>query len=240
MSCKVGRTMDEEGFRQFLEMAGKKQHVAAGLVNQVQVVANYMANERQTGVDAAKGQDIQAYVETLTQKEIKARMRGLMLYYMFRGNASLAKLAGDIREQEISKTRQSFNLHDVRGVNPEHMAKIEAHGIKSAEQMLAAGRTKKQREALAKAAGVPIEAILELVKLSDLTRLPGVKGIRARLYYDAGVDSIDKMAGWEPEALRVMVTEYVERTRFDGIPPLPKEVSSTVAYARRLPKVVEL
>jgi hypothetical protein len=56
---------------------------------------------------------------------------------------------------------------------------------------------------------------------------------------DAGVDSVEKIANWEPEALRAMVTKYVERTGFDGIPPLPKEVSSTIANARKLPKVVK-
>jgi len=39
-----------------------------------------------------------------------------------------------------------------------------------------------------------------------------VKGIRARLYYDAGIDSVEKMADWEPEALRRMVAEFVART----------------------------
>lgn len=77
------------------------------------------------------------------------------------------------------------------------------------------------------------------MQLSDLARLPGVKGIRARLYYEAGVNSLEKMARWEPEALRTMVTTYVERTGFAGAPPLPKEVSSTVANAQKLPKVIE-
>ncbi len=86
---------------------------------------------------------------------------------------------------------------------------------------------------------MPGKVILELVRLSDLARLPGVKGIRARLYYEAGVTGVEKMAEWEPEALRRMVTEFVERTGFDGIPPLPKEVSSTVANARKLHAIVE-
>jgi len=138
-----------------------------------------------------------------------------------------------------AKRQNPFRLREFRGVNPVHIERLEARGIKRAEQMLAAGCTKKQRVILAKEAGVPEEDIFELVKLSDLARLPGVKGIRARLYYDAGVDSIEKMAIWEPEALRLMVTAFAERTGFDGIPPLPKEVSSTVATARKLPKVVE-
>ena len=136
-------------------------------------------------------------------------------------------------------THKPFLLREFRGVNPEYIEKLRAAGIRTAAQMLAAGETAAKRAALAREVGIPDEAILELVKLSDLARLPGVKGIRARLYYDAGVDSVEKMASWEPEALRVMVAEYVQRTGFEGIAPLPAEVRSTVANARKLPKVVE-
>lgn len=137
------------------------------------------------------------------------------------------------------KKRNPFKLKEFRGVNPEHIARLAALGIKTADQMLAAGRTNPQRAALAQEAGIPEQAILELVKLSDLARLPGVKGIRARLYYDAGVDSVAKMAAWQSEPLRLMITAYVEQAGFDGLPPLPKEVSSTIANAQRLPLVVE-
>jgi hypothetical protein len=137
------------------------------------------------------------------------------------------------------KKRNPFKLRDFRGIDPAVVETLATRRIRNADQMLVAGRTKEQRSALARETGIPEQGILELVKLSDLARLPGVKGIRARLYYAAGVDTVAKMAAWEPEPLRLMVTEYVERTGFDGIPPLPKEVSSTIENARRLPKVVE-
>jgi len=132
-----------------------------------------------------------------------------------------------------------FKLGDFRDIDPEIIAMLETRRIKNVDQMLAAGGTKRGRSTLARETGIPEKIILELVRLCDLARLPGVKGIRARLYYNAGVDSVEKMAGWEPEALRVMVTRYVERTGFDGIPPLPKEVSSTIANAKKLPIIVE-
>lgn len=137
------------------------------------------------------------------------------------------------------KKRNPFKLKDFLGVDPEFIAKLEARRIKSAEQLLIAARTSGQRAALAQETDIPADVLLELVKLSDLARLPGVKGIRARLYYAAGVDSVEKMARWEPEALRLMMTLYVEQTGFPGIPPLPKEVSSTIANAQKLPRVVE-
>jgi hypothetical protein len=81
--------------------------------------------------------------------------------------------------------------------------------------------------------------ILELVKLSDLARIQGVKGIRARLYYDAGVDTMEKMAKWNSEELRTYLMEFVKKTGFRGIAPLPKETKFTVETARRMPKIVE-
>ena len=137
------------------------------------------------------------------------------------------------------KKQNPFMLRAFRGLDAKHVAILEARGIKTAEALLRIGATPDRRDDLSRETGLPVAAILEMVKLSDLSRLPGVKGIRARLYYDAGVDSVEKMAAWEPEPLRLMMAAFVERTGFDGIPPLPKEVSSTIANARRLPKVVE-
>jgi hypothetical protein len=75
--------------------------------------------------------------------------------------------------------------------------------------------------------------------LSDLARIPGVKGIRARLYYDAGIDTVVTIAGLEPEELREIVVDYVARSGFDGLPTLPAEAEFTVEKARNLPSIVE-
>jgi hypothetical protein len=124
-------------------------------------------------------------------------------------------------------------------VDPEHVARLAALGITSVQQLLNAGQTPSARDTLSRETGISVEQILELVKLSDLARLPGVKGIRARLYYDAGVDTVEKMAIWDPDDLRAMVADFVERTAFDGIAPLPLEVKFTVAQARTLPKSID-
>lgn len=138
----------------------------------------------------------------------------------------------------IKKTNP-FKLKNFVGVNPEHIARLEAIGIKTASQMLFKGCTPVGRAALAHQASMPLEAVNELVRLSDLARLPGVKGIRARLYYDAGVDSVEKLARFEADELLKLTGEFVERTQFPGIAPLPKEVSSTIENARKLPAVVD-
>ncbi len=231
--------MDEKGFRQFLKKSGKKEHVVEELISQVRAFEAHLAGKQHIGVEAANKQDLQDHVKALTQGEIKERMRGLALYYQFVGNAFLAKLASDIREQEIAKARPGFKLREFRGVSLAEVAKLEAVGIVTVEHMLAAGKTPEARQELAKQTGVSPQAILELVKLSDLSRLGAVKAVRARLYYDAGLDTPDKFTQWEPEALRQMLVEFVERTGFDGIAPLPKELRNTITTARRLPEAVQ-
>jgi len=63
---------------------------------------------------------------------------------------------------------------------------------------------------------------VEIVKLSDLARIPGVKGVRARLYHDAGLDTVEKIAETPPEKILEITQEFVKETEFDGIAPLPK------------------
>jgi predicted RecB family nuclease len=138
-----------------------------------------------------------------------------------------------------AKPQYKFKLRDFIGVNPDQIAKLAAAGVKTTGQILSAGQTVESRANIARQAGIPEEVVLELVKLSDLARLPGVKGIRARLYYAAGVDTVEKLAAYEPEVLLKLTAEFVKDAGFPGIPPLPKEVSSTIVNARKLPNLVE-
>ena len=139
----------------------------------------------------------------------------------------------------LPKKKNPFFLRDFMGVNPVYITQLESLGIKKAGQMLSFGQTAGMRKIVATLVEIPESAVEELVKLSDLSRLPGVKGIRARLYYDAGVDTVEKLASCDPKALLNLTAEFVARTGFVGIAPLPKEVSSTIDNAKMLPKIVE-
>ncbi|MBZ0316288.1 MAG: DUF4332 domain-containing protein [Anaerolineae bacterium] len=231
--------MDEVAFEKFLKRSGKKPHVIEALVKQVREFESYLSQAQNTTLDSAKAQDIWDYVDSLDGAEVKETLRGLALYYQFADNMVLARTAGEIREQRIAVTRRVFKLREFLGVSVDEISKLEAIGIITVEHMLEAGRTLQARQKLAEQTGVPPEVILELVKLSDLSRLGAVKRVRARLYYDAGLDTPDKFAEWEPEALRQMLIDFVARTGFEGIPPLPKELRNTISAAKGLPKVVE-
>lgn len=233
--------VERQSFESHLKRYGKKPHVIDGLVRQVLQFEQFLqAREEELGTaDEQDILDFAAEPDTKRTDSARKRVRGLALYFRYKGQAALAETASAVREKAIAKGRNIFKLSDFRGVDPEHIDHLKSAGIANIEQMLAACSTAAARQEIANQTGVPISAILELVKLSDLARLDGVKAIRARLYYDAGVDTVEKLAGFEPEELLRLTAEFVERTGFDGIAPLPKEAFHTIEAARKLPKIVE-
>ena len=231
--------MDEQGFRRFLKQAGKKEHVIRELVNQVSLFENFLADWTDIGVDEAKKKDIQNYINTIEPERIKIHIRGVILYFKFIKKLDLAHFAHAFREAETAKTRQVFKLRNFRGVDLDAVAKLETLGIVNVEHMLEMGKMPNDRKKLSKQTGIPLKTILELVKLSDLSRLGAIKGVRARLYYDAGLDMPEKFTEWEVDDLRKMLVKFVERTGFEGIAPLPKELKNAIESAKKLPKAVE-
>ncbi|MBN2082113.1 DUF4332 domain-containing protein [bacterium] len=230
---------DEAGFRQLLKRTGKKPHVIDGLIRQVLDFETYLADQNRPGLAGAELADLEAYVSTLAPDEAKKRIRGLILYFRHAQQDALAKRAAALREHGITQKRHVMQLRELLGVDPADVKRLQASGIVSTLELLAAARTPADRRALAKRAGIKPAALLELVKLSDLSRLQGVKAVRTRLYYDAGLDTPAKFAGWTTPALREMLVEFVERTGFDGIASLPKEIEFTIEAAAQLPPLIE-
>ena len=240
--CREVIVVDMEEFKKHLRRRGKKEHVGQALVAYVQQFAAYLQEQRGAELRSASTSDLEAFsgwVEEQQKGSARKVVRGIALYYEMIGQEDIAALARRIREEAIAKTRKVFALKDFRGVDEGYVQKLAKEDIVNVEQMIEAGKTPSLRAELSRRTGIPLEAILEFVKLSDLTRVGALKSVRARLYYDAGVDTIEELAQWEPGELRLMFVDFVERTGFDGIAPLPKEVRNAVATARELERLVE-
>jgi hypothetical protein len=233
--------MDEEGFRDFLKKGGRSQTAIKRCVQYVRDFERFL-DERKggKGLGDAGSSDLEDFVEWIEKERIKSakgHLWGIRYFYMYSSNEELQKLSSLLREQRIKRT--PFSLKDFRGVNPEYIEKLASIGIRNVNQMLAKGKTREGRKGLLEKTGIPIDNLVELVKLSDLARIPGVKGVRARLYYDVGVDTIAKMAEWDALDFRAMVVEFVERTKFEGVATLPAEARFTIARAKELPIILE-
>jgi hypothetical protein len=231
--------VNETEFRNFLKQNKRKDSAIEQIVTFVQAFEDFIqANYRNQAIDQTNAEALESYVswlESETEESASKPLWALRYYFDFMGNRELSNLAGELRAERIK--RKPFLVGNFRGVNIDYVAKLEAQSIENIDQMLDAGRTPSLRQKLAEQTGIPLEAILELVTLSDLARLGGVRSVRARLYHDAGLTT-ENLATWEPEDLHAMLVEWVEMNDFQGIAPLPKEVQHLVADARKLPKLV--
>jgi hypothetical protein len=232
--------MNETEFRIFLKRQRRKASAIEQIIPYVAAFEAYLEDfYAGKNVEQTTPESLESYVswlESETGESASKPLWALRYYFDFIEDQELSDLAGELRSERVK--RKPFMIKNFRGVNPEYIAKLDAIYIENRDQMVDAGRKPQLRKELAEKTGVPLDAVLELVILSDLARLGAVRRVRARLYYEAGLTP-EAIATWEPEALHAMLVEFVERTNFDGIAPQPKEVQNLVRDARKLPQIVE-
>ncbi len=225
--------MDEVGFSDFLKKKGKSEKALHRYLDKVSELERYLKTHGKSILDA-NIDDLRGYL--FSSKNAQVGFLGIAEYYQFLGNETLQLTAAEVWS-EVGFAR--FKLKDFVDVDLDAVRILKEKGIETAQDMVEAGRTPGMRAALAERTGIPEDEILELVKLSDQARIGGHKGIRARLYHEAGFDTLDKMAAVEPDELRSRTADYIAASGFIGTPPTPGEAADSVAMARHLPRIVE-
>ncbi|MGB3479042.1 MAG: DUF4332 domain-containing protein [bacterium] len=231
---------NRDDFATFLKRKGKKEHVINGLILRVENYEKYLLEKRKHNLINSNKADLIGFINHHNDNKsaLKQSLRSIALFYSFISNADLAKLALVCRSGEINKTKKPFELKGFKHIEKKHLDALKENGIINVSQMIENANTKQARLRLAKSTGIQLNKIIEYVKLSDLCQISGVKGIRAKLYYDAGVDTLDKLSKWTPAKLRKTLINFVDKSKFKGIAPLPKEIKSTIASAKKLKSVV--
>jgi len=77
-----------------------------------------------------------------------------------------------------------------------------------------------------------------MLYISDIMRLPGVKDIRANLYYDAGFYNLKKISEQNPLEMKNKISKYIKDNNIPKSPPFQKEITTQVAWAKIYPKIV--
>jgi hypothetical protein len=144
-----------------------------------------------------------------------------------------------LRREARSYIPKPVYLREIPGVDKEDVKKLAAFGITHSKHLFEHGQTKEKREALSAATGVPMESLLELVKLSDLARVRGIGAAFTRLFYESGADTIDKLSRWVPETLFQTAHEVNREKKITKVIPPLKDFKQYVVMAKDLAKVIE-
>ncbi len=132
------------------------------------------------------------------------------------------------------------NIADVEGIGPAYSAKLAAAGIKTTDDLLAAGAKRYDRDRIAEETGISSNLIREWVDKVDLMRVPGVGPQYSDLLEAAGVGSPAELAQRNATNLAITVQEVVAaRPGIVRRVPSEAEIASWIEEAGRLEQVVE-
>lgn len=129
-------------------------------------------------------------------------------------------------------------LAAIEGIGDVYAAQLEAAGVSSIEALLTRGGTPKGRRELAEKADIPQTLILDWVNRSDLFRIKGIGEEYSDLLEIAGVDTVPELAQRNPENLRTALADANRKRKVVRKLPSQRDVSSWVAQAKELPRVV--
>ncbi len=144
-----------------------------------------------------------------------------------------------LRREANSYIPKPFNLEKIPEVNPEHIARLAAVGIKHTKHLFERARSRSDRAELSRLADVPSGDLLELVKMSDLARIGGVGPVFARLLYEVGADTLEEFLKRSPDELFERLHAINKEKRYTRIMPSLKDIRHCIGTARELPKVIE-
>jgi hypothetical protein len=231
--------LDENKFRSFLKQKKKPETTINSYINRTKVFEEFLSSRTPPkGLNEATREDIEDFIVWGKEQgfNVYLHLWGIQFYYLYVKNINLYNIANEMKEWvQLEK----YRLKDFEGVNKENIKILGSIGIRTALQMLEKGRTPIEREKLAKESGVPLNYILELIKLSNLARIGGLKKKRARLFYDAGFDTLDKIAAKDIDGLMNDIDNYIKKTGFSGRGVSISEAKHTISMAEFLQRIIE-
>ena len=228
--------MDEVKFKAFMEKAKKPAATINSYIKSINFYAGFLQSRQPTTTpDEAKPIDLQEFVSWAAARGENAyrHLWGIRAYYQSTHFTMMENTASEWMEYLQNETRK---LGEFPKVDRDTVTRLSKIGIKTVNQLLREANTGEKLTAVSKKAGVSQEALLELFKLSHLSRLPGLKKVRCRLFYEAGLDTLASIAALEPAEVHEILQGFIERTGFEGVAPTLGEAEITVAMARFLPE----
>jgi hypothetical protein len=131
-------------------------------------------------------------------------------------------------------------ISDFKGISQETIQKLEAIGISNTLKLYPRILTQNNRIELSESTAIPINKIVELAKLADLSRIKWVGATFARMLYDLGIDSVGKAAKANPEILHKQLNDLnAKMNYFKGYIGL-NDIRILVQTAGEVPVEVEI
>ena len=144
-----------------------------------------------------------------------------------------------LRREVNSYQPKPLNLKDFPGTKKDAIEKLATIGIKNTKHLFEKVKTQKERNELVEQTGIATNELLELVKLTDLSRVKWIGPIFARIFLDTGTDTVEKLSKSIAENLfKKLVEINIEKGYTKGKFTV-KDVQLCINIAKEVPKAIK-
>ncbi len=142
--------------------------------------------------------------------------------------------------REINSINPKSNkIKDFVSIDPKIIQKLEKEGIKDTVKLFDLVKTKKDRKKLSEELKIKEEDVLELTKLTDLSRIRWIGTAFARILYDSGYDTVEKIACADHEILHQKIAEMNKDKKYFNAQIGKHDILLTVLAAKDVSLEIE-
>jgi predicted flap endonuclease-1-like 5' DNA nuclease len=132
----------------------------------------------------------------------------------------------------------SYKVVEIEGIGETYAKKLQSIGIRTTENLLQKGGSKKGRESIAKQTGLPESLILTWVNHADLFRIKGIAAQFSELLEASGVDSVKELANRNAESLHAKLVATNNEYMLSGRVPSLSSLREMIASAKKMKAAV--
>jgi hypothetical protein len=156
-------------------------------------------------------------------------------YYLEYNNQSMKRHATDrdrFSYETGSYLARPFPLSGFPGIPFEYVEILKARGISHTGDLFEKMQTERQQDDISALTGIPSCRLNELYTLCELSRVPGVDGIFARILYEAGIRSTAEFAGADCRELLERCLRVIEKNGYAIRLPGENDITRWINHAK--------
>lgn len=144
-----------------------------------------------------------------------------------------------LRREVNSYTPKPVNLDKFPGIDKDVITKLNNIGIKNTAHLFKMIKTEADRKKLSAENSINSEIIMELTKLTDLSRIKWIGPIFARLFFDSGTDTAEKVSNADAKSLYKQLVEINAEKGYTRGKFIESDVELCIKVAKMVPKVID-
>lgn len=144
-----------------------------------------------------------------------------------------------LRREVNSYNPNPVNLDKFPGINSDTISKLQKVNLKNTRHLFEKVKTPDDREKLASELEISLDEIMELTKLTDLSRVKWVGPVFARIFVDSGTDTVEKMSQSDAEPLYKKLVELNQENRYTKSKFQESDVELCIKVSKLVPNTIK-